>query len=177
MSHTPPKGGKSSPKSERPKSEKPKSEAKRKESKKGTVGTDEGAVAKTSRKNTIKSKKDAIASLKDSESAQGGTLVDAPVAKKEKAPVNTRFAAAAKKKAAQKKIAPPKANKKLGTIGRFLMTLGIGGYDIHVTNEFAIEAVRALGLQQKHLRRMKKRFDDIDLDGTGTIDTVEFLVR
>jgi hypothetical protein len=173
MSQTP-KGSKSSPKSEKPRSEKPKSEAKRKESKKGSVSA-EGAAA--SRKNTIKSKsKDGIPNLKDSArgSAKGGGLVDAPVAK---APVNAKFAAAAKKKATQKKLAPPKPHKKLGPIGRFLMNLGIGGYDVHVTNEFAIEAVRALGLQQKHLRRLKKRFDEIDLDGTGTIDTVEFLVR
>lgn len=36
------------------------------------------------------------------------------------------------------------------------------------------EAVEALGLTQKHLKRLKIKFEEIDLDQSGSIDSEEF---
>lgn len=38
----------------------------------------------------------------------------------------------------------------------------------------AIQLVGALGLTQTHLKRLRQSFDEIDVDGTGTIDQAEF---
>lgn len=56
------------------------------------------------------------------------------------------------------------------------IALGLGFYvgDVTLTDPYAIEAAQALDLQQWHLRRLKLRFDKIDLDGSGNIDYDEF---
>lgn len=46
--------------------------------------------------------------------------------------------------------------------------------EVVLTDPWAIEAAQALDLQQWHLRRLKVRFDKIDLDGSGNIDYDEF---
>ncbi len=38
----------------------------------------------------------------------------------------------------------------------------------------AIEAAQALDLHQNHLRRLRVKFDKIDIDGSGNIDYDEF---
>ncbi len=41
-------------------------------------------------------------------------------------------------------------------------------------NQITKDAVAALGLTQKHLKRLKLQFEEIDLDGSGSIDSEEF---
>jgi len=43
-----------------------------------------------------------------------------------------------------------------------------------LTNKATQDAVDALGLTQKHLKKLKLQFDEIDLDGSGSIDSEEF---
>lgn len=38
----------------------------------------------------------------------------------------------------------------------------------------AQQAVKALNLRQKDLKYLKKKFEEVDVDGSGTIDSVEF---
>ena len=54
--------------------------------------------------------------------------------------------------------------------------LGMGEETITVTNEQSLGAVRALDLQQWHLKKLKRRFIEIDVDSSGTIDQGEFMV-
>lgn len=74
-----------------------------------------------------------------------------------------------------KPVKPPQKKKK-GAITKFLESIGIRHTHVHVTNPFALDAIRALELEQWHLQRLKRRFDQIDIDGSGTIDASEFLV-
>ena len=78
-----------------------------------------------------------------------------------------------------KKIKPtPNINKKKKSVMmRIFASFGYSSHDIVVTNKPALEAIRALNLQQKHLLRLKRAFDAIDVDGSGSIDATEFLVR
>lgn len=46
---------------------------------------------------------------------------------------------------------------------------------IHLTNLYARDIAEQYDLQPWHLRRMKRRFDDIDLDRSGNISAEEFL--
>lgn len=46
--------------------------------------------------------------------------------------------------------------------------------DIIVRDPLALEAIDGLGLTQKHLKKLRGKFDDIDIDGSGNIDTEEF---
>lgn len=54
------------------------------------------------------------------------------------------------------------------------LSLGFHVGEVVLTDPYAIEAAQALDLQQWHLRRLKMRFDKIDLDGSGNIDYDEF---
>jgi Ca2+-binding EF-hand superfamily protein len=56
------------------------------------------------------------------------------------------------------------------------LMLSCGFYVGHVQlkDPRAIEAAQALDLKQWHLRRMKAKFDQIDIDGSGNIDFDEF---
>lgn len=56
------------------------------------------------------------------------------------------------------------------------MALQFGFYvgDVVLKDPRAIEAVQALNLKQWHLRRLRAKFDKIDIDGSGNIDYEEF---
>lgn len=54
--------------------------------------------------------------------------------------------------------------------GSFGFYVGI----VTLSDPRAIEASQALDLQPWHLRRLKQRFDQIDIDGSGAIDFDEF---
>lgn len=50
-----------------------------------------------------------------------------------------------------------------------------GGGEVPVLRDFkAVEAAEALNLTANQLRKLKMRFDDIDIDGSGSIDATEF---
>jgi calcium-dependent protein kinase len=49
------------------------------------------------------------------------------------------------------------------------------GPDVIIYDPRALEAVDALHLTQSHLQTLRRRFDDIDIDGSGSIDIDEFL--
>lgn len=57
---------------------------------------------------------------------------------------------------------------------KFMLNFGVYIGTVKLNDPYAIEAAQALDLQQWHLRRLKKRFDRIDLDGSGNIDYDEF---
>ena len=46
--------------------------------------------------------------------------------------------------------------------------------DIIIRDPLAMEAIDGLGLTQKDLKKLRNKFDDIDIDGSGNIDTEEF---
>jgi len=56
-----------------------------------------------------------------------------------------------------------------------LYSIGLINPAIRLTNKFAQEAAEALELKQKHLNKLRKRFNAIDLDGSGNISVEEFL--
>jgi len=58
---------------------------------------------------------------------------------------------------------------------RFINSLGIGVEEIVLTDKYSLEAAAALDLQQWHLQKLRRRFDVIDLDGSGSIDRDEFM--
>ena len=64
--------------------------------------------------------------------------------------------------------------KKKTFFEKIALSMGFYVGDVTLTDPWAIEAVQALDLQQWHLRRLKMRFDKIDLDGSGNIDYDEF---
>ena len=45
---------------------------------------------------------------------------------------------------------------------------------VKLLHEKSQKMTAALGLSQKHLRILRDKFDDIDVDGSGNIDSVEF---
>jgi Ca2+-binding EF-hand superfamily protein len=50
-----------------------------------------------------------------------------------------------------------------------------GGGEVPILKDLkAIEAAEALNLSANHLRKLKMKFDDIDIDGSGSIDSTEF---
>jgi Ca2+-binding EF-hand superfamily protein len=56
-----------------------------------------------------------------------------------------------------------------------IMRFFSGGGEVPVIKDLkALEAAEALNLSQNHLRRLKMKFDDIDIDGSGSIDSTEF---
>lgn len=57
---------------------------------------------------------------------------------------------------------------------KFALSLGFFVGHVTLTDPRAIEAAQALDLQPWHLRRLKQRFDRIDIDGSGNIDFDEF---
>ena len=46
--------------------------------------------------------------------------------------------------------------------------------NVKISNKDTLESVEALGLTQKHLKKLKLQFEEIDLDGSGSIDSEEF---
>lgn len=73
----------------------------------------------------------------------------------------------------KKKKKSGKAKKK-SCFSSLLASFGLGGGVVTLTDPAAIEAAQALDLQGYHLRRLKARFDLVDIDGSGAIDANEF---
>lgn len=116
------------------------------------------AAAAKGRKNTPGNEK-----KKDSDSS------NAPIKKK-----GAGGGGAAEKNAAKRKTKKKLRQKQGGCCASLCQMLGIGGGNIALTDSHAIEAAQALDLQPWHLRRLKQRFDKIDVDGSGNIDATEF---
>jgi Ca2+-binding EF-hand superfamily protein len=79
----------------------------------------------------------------------------------------------AKKEKKEKKKKRPK-KKGGGCVNSILSKLGIGGEKVVLIDPRAIEAAQALDLRPHHLRKLRARFDQVDLDGSGAIDADEF---
>jgi Ca2+-binding EF-hand superfamily protein len=72
-------------------------------------------------------------------------------------------------KKAQSSVYKPK-RKRLNRFQRMFASTP----DVVVRDPLALEAIDGLALTQKHLKRLRAKFDDIDIDGSGNIDTEEF---
>ena len=72
----------------------------------------------------------------------------------------------------KKKKAPNKKKKSL--YEKFAQYLGFYVGKVTITDPMAAEAIQALDLQAWHLRRLRAKFDKIDIDGSGAIDYDEF---
>jgi Ca2+-binding EF-hand superfamily protein len=57
---------------------------------------------------------------------------------------------------------------------KFFNDFGISFGSVVLRDPRAIEAAQALNLSQGHLRKLKIKFDRIDIDGSGNIDSDEF---
>ncbi len=68
------------------------------------------------------------------------------------------------------KAKPPKKT----LMEKMAHSMGFHVGEVILRDPWAVEAAQALDLQQWHLRRLKVRFDKIDLDGSGNIDYDEF---
>lgn len=77
------------------------------------------------------------------------------------------------KKSVVKSKGKPKAHKRT-LLEKFAHSFGFHVGEVVLRDPWAVEAAQALDLQQWHLRRLKVRFDKIDLDGSGNIDYDEF---
>ena len=64
--------------------------------------------------------------------------------------------------------------KKKSCVEKTLNSWGIGFGNVTLRDPRAIEAAQALNLSPSHLRRLKIKFDLIDIDGSGNIDSDEF---
>lgn len=69
------------------------------------------------------------------------------------------------------------SRKRQSLLMRYFMAMtGIGQVPIIVVKEQSLQAIRSLQLQQWHLAKLRRRFDDIDVDHSGSIDRTEFMV-
>jgi Ca2+-binding EF-hand superfamily protein len=57
---------------------------------------------------------------------------------------------------------------------KFMLNFGFYVGNVTLKDPRALEAASALDLKQWHLRRLKAKFDQIDIDGSGNIDFDEF---
>jgi Ca2+-binding EF-hand superfamily protein len=78
-----------------------------------------------------------------------------------------------KKSKAQEKKKKPRARQKT-FYEKFALFFGFYIGEVVLRDPRAIEAAQALNLKQWHLRRLKAKFDRIDIDGSGNIDYEEF---
>ena len=69
----------------------------------------------------------------------------------------------------EKNTFTPKKKKK-----NFITKLFSSTPDVIIRDPRALEAVDALHLTQHHLKKLRDKFDSIDVDGSGSIDTEEF---
>ncbi|RYG62973.1 EF-hand domain-containing protein [archaeon] len=97
------------------------------------------------------------------------------------APTVDKSTTLAKKKgrSVEVKAPPPKKKARVKTKKRTFfekLALSMGFYvgSVVLHDPRAIEAAQALNLQQWHLRRLKAKFDQVDIDGSGNIDLEEF---
>lgn len=79
-----------------------------------------------------------------------------------------------KKEAKIKKKGTKGSKKKKSLYEKFMQSLGFYVGNVTITDPMAAEAIQALDLQPWHLRRLRARFDRIDIDGSGAIDYDEF---
>lgn len=78
-----------------------------------------------------------------------------------------------KNKAPEKKKRRGKGNKK-SVFEKLASMFGIYLGNVQLRDPRALEAAQALDLQQWHIRKLRSRFDKIDIDGSGNIDLEEF---
>lgn len=127
-------------------------------------------VIKSGQGAAVQGKRTAAQADKESKADKGGTAAATKTAR-QKLPGQPEDKKKEKggKKEKKKEIKRGKAPK----INKYLAMLGIG-HDIILRDPTAIEAAQALDLQQWHLRKLRIRFQEIDIDGSGTIDADEF---
>jgi Ca2+-binding EF-hand superfamily protein len=88
--------------------------------------------------------------------------------------VTERTAKGTKKKKKKKDEEKKKTFKPKKPKQNFLMKFFASQSDVILRDPRAIEAADALRLTQRHLRRLRDKFDAIDVDGSGNIDVDEF---
>lgn len=84
----------------------------------------------------------------------------------------TNEVAAVKPKKDKLKRRPPKRQK--SCYEKLALQFGFFVGDVTLKDPRAIEAAQALDLKQWHLRRLRAKFDKVDIDGSGNIDYEEF---
>jgi Ca2+-binding EF-hand superfamily protein len=89
--------------------------------------------------------------------------------RKEEKPVKN-----AKKKKKKGESDQPKAFRPKKTKQNFMVKFFTPQRDVVLRDPRAIEAADALHLTQRHLRKLRAKFDEIDIDGSGNIDVEEF---
>ena len=67
-----------------------------------------------------------------------------------------------------------KVRKNYGLLKKIKRIFSGGGEVPVIRDVKALEAAEALNLSNNQLRKLKMRFDDIDIDGSGSIDATEF---
>jgi Ca2+-binding EF-hand superfamily protein len=112
-------------------------------------------------------------SKKEKLQGRAGTRSD-PKDKEDKSPQKSGKKGGKKKKKKdeltdKKPTFKPKKKKK-----NFIAKLFTSTPDVILRDPRALEAVEALHLTQDHLKMLRDRFDGIDVDGSGSIDTEEF---
>ena len=65
--------------------------------------------------------------------------------------------------------------KKKNFFIKILELFGFVNHTVDVLDPKALEVIKTLNLTNTHLRKLRWRFDQIDIDGSGTIDADEFL--
>jgi hypothetical protein len=68
-----------------------------------------------------------------------------------------------------------KKKKKTNFFIQLLQNLGLINRHVEFQDPKTDTVVKAIGLTQSHLRKLRKKFTSIDIDGSGTIDAEEFL--
>lgn len=88
---------------------------------------------------------------------------------------NERLAERERRKAQRKKakLAKSQYKPKRKRMNKF-QRLFASSPDVIIRDPLALEAIDGLGLTQKDLKKLRGKFDDIDIDGSGNIDTEEF---
>lgn len=85
----------------------------------------------------------------------------------------TRLSEQGSKKINKDKKKKAKPRKKT-TYEKLAQSMGFYVGNVVLKDPRAIEAAQALDLHQNHLRRLRVKFDKIDIDGSGNIDYDEF---
>lgn len=127
---------------------------------KGDKRSERGSISKARAEKTQKANSK-IEEKKSDKPAEKGIL------KKKKG----RTGAEVKKKVERVKREKP---KKKSAYEKFAASLGIYVGNVTLKDPRAIEAAQALDLTQSHLRKLRMKFDQIDIDGSGNIDYDEF---
>jgi Ca2+-binding EF-hand superfamily protein len=126
-----------------------------------------GAKDKEVEKVVVKSKHDKISERKGLSKEE--TKVKSKKAKNDKRAEREKRKDRKKKKKEDNGVYKPR-RKRLNKFQRMFASTP----DIIIRDPLALEAIDGLGLTQKHLKKLRGKFDDIDIDGSGNIDTEEF---